>query len=103
MIFIHDSAWATEGVGAEGRNNNPCNVRCLNDDQPYDSECVESPGNGYFAKFPDLTTGVRSCVDLYTRRYSGKPWKKLVWEWARVDCETNPEYEYCSAVQSCFQ
>ncbi len=95
-VFTHDSAWATQGVGKWA--NNPGNVRCLAADSPFEHECVASPGNGYFAKFPDLQTGIDANVELYSRKFRGLSADALTWRWANTS-----NGAYYEALRSCYK
>jgi hypothetical protein len=95
-IFIHDSKWATEGVGKWA--NNPGNLRCMSSASPYKHQCVESPGNGFFAKFQTLEDGIGANVDLYARLYAGKTAREITRIWAQTN---NPSY--FSAIDKCYR
>ena len=96
-IFTHDSAWATVGVGKWAKN--PGNLRCLGEDSTFDHQCEKSPGNGYFAKFDDLETGIEANVDLYVRKYMGKTPEAITRIWAG----SPQSKEYWDAIKSCYQ
>jgi hypothetical protein len=95
-IFIHDSSWATKGVGA--RFNNPGNMRPPSSWSPSVSFTVGQTANGPFAKFATLEDGIIANVELYKRFYADLPPQKLVTRWAGGGGNSS----YRSAVASCF-
>lgn len=96
-ILKWDSAYGTLGVGK--KLNNATNSRCLGDFGAVQSECVASLGNGYFARFETVEDGIRSGVDLYSRRFRGLPPDVLTFRWAG-----NPQSQgYWEEVRNCYE
>ena len=96
-----DSRWATannyDGSPAVGKRfNNPGNMRCSEAiTLPY--KCSQTNGNGWFANFPDLKTGIAANVELYSRFYAGRTPNNTVSIWAQSDSSN-----YRQAVKNCF-
>ncbi len=96
-IFVHDSGFATQGVGK--RALNPCNMRIPGTWTP----AVGKPGkehsvNGTFAKFETLADGVDACVETYARFYRDKDASTLVSAWTAG----GGNREYRTAVSNCY-
>lgn len=94
-IFISDSGWATNGVGA--KTNNPCNMRLAGAKSPVRATPYYAKGNGTFSNFSSMQDGTRACVDLYARKYRGKSWDAIANTWAQTNAAV-----YHDALGACF-
>ena len=70
-VAKHDSAYATLGQGK--RNQNIGNLRCMNEYDIVDSDCVNDSNysTAYFAKFESVEDSIVSLASLYIRKYAG--------------------------------
>ena len=102
-IFIHDSSWATAGVGK--RTKNPCNTRPSdNHPRPF---TVEHTVNGPFARFSTLNDGIESCVEVWRRGYQDKSAfdTAKIWTGNRKNKDYGKKKEeraYINAIGKCF-
>lgn len=95
-IFVHDSGFATAGVGKRARN--PCNMRRPGSWAP-DGIVGETGGAvGKFLVFDSLESGITACVQVYQRFYTDKTADQLVSAWTAGGGNA----QYRSAVRSCF-
>ena len=97
-IAKHDSAYATAGQGA--RNKNIGNLRCMNEYDIVESDCVNDSNysTAYFAKFATVQDSIDSMVSLYTRKYAGKNPSDIT----RVYAGNPQSGGYWKAIDSCY-
>lgn len=95
-IFVHDSSFATAGVGA--RANNPCNMRKPGSWKPKGVVGQTKGAVGYFLVFDTLENGIKACVETYQRFYKDAPPRALVSAWTAGGGQGH----YQAAVSACF-
>jgi len=103
-IFVHDSSWATAGVGAKALN--PCNLRPPTKWTPSVPFTEHQSKNGVFAKFDTLEEGIIACVELWTRSYKGLSAfdTAKVWTGNKMNAlygEKPAERAYIAAIEAC--
>jgi len=95
-IFIHDSAFATQGVGA--RALNPCNMRRPGSWTPEGIAGTTKGSVGKFLVFDTLEHGIHACVQTYQRFYANVGPRALVASWTNG----GGKGDYQSAVNNCY-
>ena len=86
VIARHESHEGTRGAGA--RNNNPCNLRGSSTFVSERIRDIRTPSL-FFARFPDMETGIRACADLWQRNYRLLSARAAVRKWTQNE---NEEY-----------
>ncbi len=97
-IYYFDSKWGTIPGSVAQRTNNFGNIRSVPKDSPYEHTYIDTITNGWFAKFPDIRTGIYANTDLLVRRYAALDPETLTFRWARTK---NPDYH--DAVAKCYK
>ncbi len=95
-IFVHDSGFATAGVGK--RANNPCNMRRPGTWDPKGVTGETGGAVGHFLVFDSLQSGINACVEVYTRFYTDLTASQLVSRWTAGGGNAN----YRAAVSACY-
>ncbi len=95
-IAIHESEFATAGVGKRAKNH--CNLRRPGSWTPKGIVGETGGAVGKFLVFDSLQSGLDACAEVYNRFYKDVSADKLVSAWAAG----GGNKAYRSAVKSCY-